>query len=587
MMAHPPRRSVASDLPQHRARIVRLLLVGLALLGLVAYVPSVWAAVYADAWSIAILDTAVYLAILGVLAFGRNNYVLQAGVVVGVCFVLGIALSLMLGPTGGGPLWLLAAPIAAAILYDRRGALVALACVAAGAVLIPLAWRYWAVPSPSEAPTYLLWAVLSGNMLLLTGALTLAVTRLIRGLQQEMAQRQRVESQLLQSEKLQAVGTLAAGIAHDFNNLLTPILSAAEMARQESAEGSNSRAALDSAIEAALTGRSLIARILAFSRPSGEGRSPIRAGEILNDAVRLLRASIPDSIAVNLEVEGDGLILIAPAEVHQLVLNLGTNAWKAMPEGGSLDFRLRALDSAEIEWHGRSERPEAIIRLQVTDTGVGMAPEVASRVFDPFFTTNPERGSGIGLATVHGIVTSAGGQVRCESTPGAGTTFTLDLPVLRPDFRGSPAPHPIQAPTAGAVRGAGARGAAFDPDPDRHILLVDDDEAVRRVTRKLLERSGFPVSDVTDGPAALALLEQANGGISLVLSDLNMPGMNGLELAERVRARHPDVAVVLMSGLVDEALRGSAREAGVDGVVAKPFQLDELLEAVRAAQKTV
>lgn len=587
MMAHPPRRSVASDLPQHRTRIVRLLLVGLALLGLVAYVPSVWAAVYADAWSIAILDTAVYLAILGVLAFGRNNYVLQAGVVVGVCFVLGIALSLMLGPTGGGPLWLLAAPIAAAILYDRRGALVALACVAAGAVLIPLAWRYWAVPSPSEAPTYLLWAVLSGNMLLLTGALTLAVTRLIRGLQQEMARRQRVESQLLQSEKLQAVGTLAAGIAHDFNNLLTPILSAAEMARQESAEGSNSRAALDSAIEAALTGRSLIARILAFSRPSGEGRSPIRAGEILNDAVRLLRASIPDSIAVNLEVEGDGLILIAPAEVHQLVLNLGTNAWKAMPEGGSLDFRLRALDSAEIEWHGRSERPEAIIRLQVTDTGVGMAPEVASRVFDPFFTTNPERGSGIGLATVHGIVTSAGGQVRCESTPGAGTTFTLDLPVLRPDFRGSPAPHPIQAPTAGAVRGAGARGAAFDPDPDRHILLVDDDEAVRRVTRKLLERSGFPVSDVTDGPAALALLEQANGGISLVLSDLNMPGMNGLELAERVRARHPDVAVVLMSGLVDEALRGSAREAGVDGVVAKPFQLDELLEAVRAAQKTV
>ena len=418
-------------------------------------------------------------------------------------------------------------------------------------------------------------------MLLLSGALTLAVTKLIRELQQEMEQRQRVESQLLQSEKLQAIGTLAAGIAHDFNNLLTPILSATEMARAEAKEGSVSRDALDGALEAALTGRSLVARILAFSRPSGEGRMPMRAGDILSDAVRLLRASVPGSISVTLDIAGDGMILMAVGEVHQLVLNLGTNAQKAMPDGGELGFRLSAMNADEIEWHGLSEPSARLIRLEVSDTGVGMDPEVASRVFDPFFTTDPEQGTGIGLATVHGIVTSAGGQISCVSSPGVGTTFIIDLPALEADVGSLPALEG-ETPPSPAVDQTDSSERTSLVGPHVHILVVDDDRAVRRVTRRILERDGFRVTEISDGPGAVALLDEQPGEVALVLSDLNMPGMNGLELAERVRAQHPDVGIILMSGLVDEALRGSAREAGVDRVVAKPFQLGELLEAVRA-----
>ena len=585
-MLHPPVRPTNTDLPQHRAKIARLLLTGLAVLGLIAYVPSVWVALYVGAWPIAVLDTVVYLAILAVIAFGRSSYTLQAGVVVGVCFVLGIVLSVLLGPTGGGPLWLLAAPVAAAILYDRRGALISLASVAVGVLAVPLVWAYGSAPIVEEAPSYLLWVVLSGNVLLLAGALTLAVTKLITELQREMAQRQQAERQLRQSEKLQAIGTLAAGIAHDFNNLLTPILSATEMARDDAKVGSTSRAALDSAIDAALTGRNLVARILAFSRPSGEGRTPMLAGDILGDAVRLLRASIPDSISVTLDVTGDGMILLAVGEVHQLVLNLGTNAQKAMPDGGALDFRLRSMKGAEIEWHGLSERPDRLVRIEVSDTGVGMDPEIASSVFDPFFTTDPEQGSGIGLATVHGIVTSAGGQISCVSTPGVGTTFILDLPALQPEASAAPALLEAAATPANAAldQTVDTEGAA-PASPERHILLVDDDPSVRRVTMRLLERSGFRVTAVPEGAAALALLDGQPGAFGLILSDLNMPRMNGLELAERVRAQHPFVGIILMSGLVDEAFRRSALGAGVDQVVAKPFRLDELLDAVRMVRK--
>lgn len=585
-MLHPPVRPTNTDLPQHRAKIARLLLTGLAVLGLIAYVPSVWVALYVGAWPIAVLDTVVYLAILAVIAFGRSSYTLQAGVVVGVCFVLGIVLSVLLGPTGGGPLWLLAAPVAAAILYDRRGALISLASVAVGVLAVPLVWAYGSAPIVEEAPSYLLWVVLSGNVLLLAGALTLAVTKLITELQREMAQRQQAERQLRQSEKLQAIGTLAAGIAHDFNNLLTPILSATEMARDDAKVGSTSRAALDSAIDAALTGRNLVARILAFSRPSGEGRTPMLAGDILGDAVRLLRASIPDSISVTLDVAGDGMILLAVGEVHQLVLNLGTNAQKAMPDGGALDFRLRSMKGAEIEWHGLSERPDRLVRIEVSDTGVGMDPEIASSVFDPFFTTDPEQGSGIGLATVHGIVTSAGGQISCVSTPGVGTTFILDLPALQPEASAAPALLEAAATPASAAldQTVDTEGAA-PASPERHILLVDDDPSVRRVTMRLLERSGFRVTAVPEGAAALALLDGQPGAFGLILSDLNMPRMNGLELAERVRAQDPFVGIILMSGLVDEAFRRSALGAGVDQVVAKPFRLDELLDAVRMVRK--
>jgi two-component system, cell cycle sensor histidine kinase and response regulator CckA len=600
-----------TDLMRHRSRIARVLLVGFALLGLVAYVPSVWLSLRVGAAGIAILDTVVYAALLAVLAFGRGRYWLQAGVVVVSCYLLGTGLAVVLGPQGAGLLWLMATAAAAAILFDRREALAVLLLVALTIVIISVLAAIHLMPwSSYETTSPLLWAVLGANTLLLAGAMALAVITLIRGLQQEMRERHRIEGQLRQAEKLQAIGTLSSGIAHDFNNLLTPILAATEIARAEAPEGSESRAALEQVIDAAIAGRDLVQRILAFSRPTGDGRLTMLASQAFRDAVRLLRASIPGSVAVELQVVGDGHISLSPTEVHQIVLNLGHNAQKAMPGGGRLLFRLSIVTEPELAWTAAAPKPRQAVRLEVTDTGRGMSSDVAARVFEPFFTTDPEHGTGIGLATVHGIVASVGGQARVSSQPGRGTTFTLDLPLadatsaqttLELTVATPPGSAPVLTPlteaatpallsdradplsaTDEALRGPTPDGQTAKPSSSRHILVVDDERPVRDVAVKILERSGYRVTPASCASDALDVLEREDGRVCLILTDLHMPGMTGLQLARVVRAEYPHVAVVLMSGLVDEA-RGPAAGIGIEQVIAKPFRLQELIQAIESA----
>jgi signal transduction histidine kinase/CheY-like chemotaxis protein len=604
-----------TDLTRHRSKIARVLLIGFAILGLIAYVPSVWVSLRVGAAGIAILDTVVYAALLAVLAFGRGRYWLQAGVVVVACYLLGTGLAVVLGPYGAGPLWLMATAAAAAILFDRREALTVLLVVALTIVAISVLAAIHLMPwSSYELTSPLLWAVLGSNALLLAGAMALAVITLIRGLQHEMRERHRVEGQLRQAEKLQAIGTLSSGIAHDFNNLLTPILSATEIARADAPEDSESRAALDQVIDAAIAGRDLVQRILAFSRPTGDGRLTMLASQAFRDAVRLLRASIPGSVAVELQVVDDGYISLSPTEVHQIVLNLGNNAQKAMPGGGRLLFRLSIVTDPELAWTAAAPRPRQAVRLEVTDTGRGMSRDVAARVFEPFFTTDPEHGTGIGLATVHGIVASVGGQARVASQPGHGTTFTLDLPVadapsgqttlelpVAPPPGSAPAPTPLiegatpVRPTAsidslpapdGALQRPTPGRPTPKPTPARHILVVDDERPVRDVAVKILERSGYRVTPASCASDALDVLEREDGRVCLILTDLHMPGMTGLQLARQVRAEYPRVALVLMSGLVDEA-RGPATEIGIEQVISKPFRLQELTQAIESALRPV
>jgi signal transduction histidine kinase/ActR/RegA family two-component response regulator len=614
-----------TDLTRHRSKIARVLLIGFAVLGLVAYVPGVWVSIRVDAWGIAILDTVVYAALLAALAFGRGRYWLQAGVVVVACYLLGAGLAVLLGPYGAGPLWLMATAAAAAILFDRREALAVLILVATTLVVISVIAALRLMPWSADAVTSpVLWAVLASSTLLLAAAMALAIITLIRGLQQEMRERHRAEGQLRHAEKLQAIGTLSAGIAHDFNNLLTPILSATEIARADAPEGTGSRAALDQVIESAIAGRELVQRILAFSRPTGDGRLTMLASQAFRDAVRLLRASIPGSVAVELQVVDDGYISLSPTEVHQIVLNLGTNAHKAMPGGGRLLFRLSVVTGQELgAWTAAAPRPRQVVRLDVTDTGRGMSGDLAARVFEPFFTTDPEHGSGIGLATVHGIVASVGGQARVSSQPGRGTTFTFDLPQAdTPSGQTTldlpvvstppPAAASAQAPLGGTDAAAAAGGAAAapvlagtatlptagglapaphtdgtapQPQRSRHILVVDDERPVRDVAVKILERSGYRVTPASCASDALDVLQREDGRVCLILTDLHMPGMTGLQLAQQVRNEYPTVALVLMSGLVDEAL-GPAAEIGVEQVIAKPFRLQELTHAVESALRS-
>ena len=287
--------------------------------------------------------------------------------------------------------------------------------------------------------------------------------------------------------------------------------------------------------------------------------------DAFGDAVRLLRASLPGSMVVELQAECDAWVSLTAAEVHQIVLNLGTNARNVMPNGGHLRFRLTMEE--DVDWRAATPRPDRLIRLEVCDDGPGMERHVADRIFEPFFTTDSDRGTGMGLATVHGIVTSAGGQIECRTRPGEGACFLIDLPAVDPPApAGEPTPV-LKRPEAGG---------------ERHLVVIDDEAGVRDVAARALRRQGYTVSTFGDPKAALRFL-RSEPEVALVLSDLNMPGMNGLEVAARVGEGSSPVPVILMSGLVDEELQSRAAECGVHAVVSKPFRLDDLAHSIESA----
>jgi signal transduction histidine kinase len=586
------REEVDSELTRRRERIVRALLLGLAVLGVVAYVPSLWVSLQVGAYGIAIVDTVVYAALLWLLAFAGGRTRLQSAFLVVLCFGLGLILSIELGPFGAGAIWLGIVPAITAVLFGLRATYVALAAVFLTAVAVAVAAVGGLVDWGPEIDQLPLWVVQAGNGILVGGGVALAVGALVRGLREvaenharvtveldrererlleanaglerEATERREAEQQLRQAEKLTAIGTLAAGIAHDFNNLLTPVLAAPDVLRDESLPADQRERVLERVEEAALAGKELVRRILSFSRPTDTGRAPLDAPATFREALRLLRASLPASISLESRIDPAGHVRLEAAEIHQLVLNLGSNAQKAMPEGGRLAFRLDEVPSESVAGWTADPPPERLVRIRIEDSGTGMDEETLQQVFDPFFTTDKESGTGMGLATVHGIVTSAGGLIQCESEPGEGTTFTLYLPVVEPDPIETAAPVP--ATPAGRS--------------DQHLLLVDDEEAVRGVSARALRRKGYQVTAVPDANAALAVLDETPG-ISAVITDLNMPGMRGTLLARAVREQHPDIGIILFTGLADRALEEEAREMGIDRIIAKPFRVHELVDAIR------
>ena len=586
---------VRSELRDERERIVRTLLVALAVLGIFAYVPSVWLGLRVGAYGIVAIDTLAYVAVLLTLIFARGHTTFQSVLLVGLTYLLGLMLSLTLGPIGAGPMWLTMVPVVAAVLLGRLATYTSLAGVLLTGVAIGVAhaggWLSWDPPPIGTS----LWAVLYGNGVLLGGGVAIAVATLVRSLrasaeraariteeldekherllsahrraEEEAAERRQVEAQLRQSEKLTAIGTLATGIAHDFNNLMTPILAAPELLAEDGLPEADRTRILDQVERAALAGRELVRRLLSFSRPANTEREPVDAASVLHDAIRLLRASLPPSVTFDVQVDEDaGHVLLTPAEIHQLILNLGSNAHKAMDEGGTLTVRLAQVSGADARQWSVLEAPRRAVRLTVSDDGQGMDPETAAQIFDPFFTTDSDRGTGLGMATVHGIVTSVDGVIRCESEQGRGTTFVIHLPVA--EARSSEA----MAPSVTAVA----------PGRDLHVLLVDDDEPVRDVSSRALRKQGFTVSPAADAPSALEILEE-DPGIDLVVTDLNMPGFKGTRLARDVRSRRPGMPIILMTGLMDSEVEREAEEIGIDGLLAKPFRVDELLSAIEAA----
>ncbi|HEX8051991.1 MAG TPA: ATP-binding protein, partial [Thermoleophilaceae bacterium] len=366
-------------------------------------------------------------------------------------------------------------------------------------------------------------------------------------------ERERLENRLQQSQRLETVGQLAGGVAHDFNNLLAVILNYAYFVRERLPEDSEVRADLEEIRHAAERASELTHQLLVFSRRETIRPVVLDLNDVVRDMQRLLGRTLGERVELVTELADEPCLVEADSsQLEQVVLNLVVNARDAMPRGGTIRVETRLGEE---------------VLLAVSDEGEGMEPEVAARAFEPFFTTKPKgAGTGLGLATVYGTVTQAGGHAEIDSEPGRGTTLRVYLPQA--------APRESDAPEVVAVDSSPTDGAT--------VLVVEDEDPVRRLTCRILAGSGYECLEARGGEEALRLYEQHRSRVALLLSDVVMPGMSGQELAQRIGGEGSGPPVLFMSGYTDEAVLPRER-ADEGALLHKPFTADALLRSVREA----
>jgi signal transduction histidine kinase len=378
------------------------------------------------------------------------------------------------------------------------------------------------------------------------------------------AEKERLEIQLRQSQKMEAMGTLAGGIAHDFNNILGAILGYGELAQKAAAEGSVVRRYLDNVMHAGGRGKSLVERILAFSRSGMGERGPINVQGVIEETLELLAASLPPGVSLTKRLEaGDAAILGDATQLHQVAMNLCTNALQAMKNGGVLEVVLDRADVAPSRRlsHGNLAAG-TYVRLYVNDTGSGIPPDVLDRMFDPFFTTRgAAEGTGLGLSLVHGIVADLGGAIDVRTTVGRGTTFTIWLP------------------TAGEAVARSAEVAAELPRGNgQTVMIADDEKPLVALAEEILAELGYEPVGFNSSPAALQAFREAPQRFDIVLTDETMPELTGTDLARQIRLLRPDIPIVLMSGYSGPQLLERARAIGIREVLRKPLQSRDIAE---------
>lgn len=428
--------------------------------------------------------------------------------------------------------------------------------------------------------TYLLAASTAS---LLVMAMAVMFTRHQARRRRDEASSAALEAQVREAQKLTAVGTLAGGIAHDFNNILATILGNAALARSD--VGANPDAALESLEEiqkAATRARDLVQQILSFSRRSPIEKKPIELRSVVEESARLLRATLPGRLKLRVNCAAGGVMVLADqTQILQVLINLATNAMQAMREGpGCINMVLDILNLDAVPLSTRpklqavhASHPQHLARLVVSDDGPGMDAATLERIFEPFFTTKPPgEGTGLGLSVVHGIVQAHGGAIEVQSALGEGTTFTIYLPVAK--WTG-------EAPNATGATPAAASVISGGRSEQRHILYLDDDTALVSLMKRLLERRGYRVSSFARQEEALAALRAAPEAFDVVVTDYNMPGMSGLDVARAVRTIRADLPVAVASGFVDVALSENADQAGVWEVIFKADDLETFCAAVQ------
>jgi hypothetical protein len=378
----------------------------------------------------------------------------------------------------------------------------------------------------------------------------------------------RAEQQFRQTQKMEAIGRIAGGIAHDFNNLLTVVGGYTQLALEKLPPGDPLRPSLLEVSKAAGQAEWLTRQLLTLSRDKTPEPSVIDLNPLIRDTEMMLRRLIGENIELRVSLkEGSATVRMDPGQMVQVLVNLAVNSRDAMPEGGSLSIRTETVEVAEEFSRAWKLKASAHVRLTVSDTGTGMDEETQSHIFEPFFTTKPEgQGTGLGLSMVYGIVKQGEGSIMVSSEPGAGTVMEILLPMA------DPADLTHRSRIASEVKGG-----------KETVLLAEDDEALRKFAREVLERAGYLVLQAADGDEALRLSDSLTGPIDLLVTDLTMPGTGGLEVARRLRLERPGLAVLYMSGQPSGGAREEAREDHRGEFLQKPFSPGELLNGARRA----
>ncbi len=379
-------------------------------------------------------------------------------------------------------------------------------------------------------------------------------------------QREQLELQLQQTQKMEALGTLAGGIAHDFNNILAAIIGYTEIVAAGLDKAGEAHDYLSRVLEAGERARSLVKQILAFSRQGEMEPKPVQVKLIVKEVLKLLRASLPATIEIDQQLTTSGAVMADPIQLHQVMMNLGTNAGYAMGEkGGKLTVTLKdvQLDEAFARQH-QQVLPGPHIRLSVGDTGPGIDPTQIDRIFDPFFTTKPKgEGTGMGLAVVHGIVTGLKGTITVASQPGRGARFDVFLPSLE-----------------GEAATAATRAEALPVGKER-ILYVDDEVFQTDMLTHMLGLLGYKVQSCNDGNQAVELFEMAPEAFDLVITDMIMPGMTGDVLAGQILAIRPDLPIIMATGYSENMSEAKAKAIGIRAYALKPLVMEELARLIR------
>jgi signal transduction histidine kinase/CheY-like chemotaxis protein len=377
----------------------------------------------------------------------------------------------------------------------------------------------------------------------------------------------KLEDQLMQLQKMETIGTLAGGIAHDFNNILTPILGYTEMALEELSEESTLRYDIEQINSAATRGKDLVQQILTFSRQVDFDKKPIKLDEVVDEVLKLIRASFPSSIEIQQDLESDcGTVLADTTQMHQIIMNLCTNAYHAMlPTGGVLSIRLEKVEIGNKASRINSKLNKGTyVTLSVSDTGHGMDKRTQERIFEPFFTKKEVgSGSGLGLSVVHGIVTNYQGIIEVNSSPGKGATFKIYLPQHSESY------VPDEQIPEKTIKGAGC------------ILFVDDEKEITFMGKRMLESLGYTVEIQTDSREALEEFRKNPRKYDLLVTDQAMPRMVGTELIKHVKQIRPDLKSIIITGYQDSIPENIMEQYEVFDVISKPLILSEFSTIIK------